>query len=311
MRTIVVHIPKGGYTKTTTSVNLAAGLALEEHYANPANPRRVLFITTDPQCDGTAIVSGRMWHNPALPITEYAPYAKTLSNILVDDIPPSPNEVIYTGMIPRLLERSNLDYIPVEKGALSETRIVLAKKGGKNKDVFLRKDVLFNLRDYLNTIQHLYAYCVIDTSADTDLLTISSFVAADYYICPVIPEGSCFRWLNEADSSYRKVVELLNKNLALLGYLPTKRTQSATAVNVLNSLRSKYNKLVFEPIRERQDLSTSISQGLDIFSFRPPANRTLGYISANESAEDYSVFVKAVIARIEHNGGVVGLPENG
>src|SRR5512137_119664 len=103
--TITIANEKGGVGKTTTAVNLAAGLALRLAQVNGA-AGRVLLIDMDPQ--GHALLSVAFGAHQAAP-------GDSLPALLTETPPPS---------IPRLLKRSanhpNLYYIPTHRAAMVE-----------------------------------------------------------------------------------------------------------------------------------------------------------------------------------------------
>src|SRR5690242_4698962 len=72
MRKIVIANQKGGVAKTTTAVNLAAGLALRE--------RRTLLIDMDPQANATFAVMGA--NPPRRSVYELLITDEILSNII-------------------------------------------------------------------------------------------------------------------------------------------------------------------------------------------------------------------------------------
>jgi chromosome partitioning protein len=284
MDVIVVANQKGGVAKTTTAVNLAAGLALVEYHARPKNPARVLLIDMDPQGNASSIVStGLFSDGPA------AAPAFTLANLLVDDNPPPLVDFLRNARIPTSIPQSNLDYMPINRAALAAAaqNLVSAEAGE------------FRLAEMIPQLENLYRFVVIDTRPAYDLLLLNALVAANALIIPVEVTGMGMASLPDMFATVQRVQKRLNRNLNLLGILPSKcNLHRSEAQMVYSALQNEYGDLLFEPIKERADVSVANTEGLDIFSYRPPRSQQDGFISSSVSVQEFGVFVNEVIRRL-------------
>jgi chromosome partitioning protein len=293
MQIIAIANQKGGQAKTTTAVNLAAGLAALEYYRKPAQPARVLFVTLDPQADGVAIVAHEMISEAepeavgAAP--RPAPSGKTMANLMIDDDPPPAVTLIRQARIPSIIPGPNLDYIPVDPAGMNNAMNTIVNVDARE----------YRLREALEPLERMYKYVVVDTPTTLNLLALTALTAADYFIVPMVPAGSNLRFFKDLEATVRRVNKRLNPNLRMLGILPSKAVLNrAEVINVLEEISGRYKDLMFEPICERADVQSAFSAGMDIFSYRPPRALSSGFISSNPAAQEFGRFVKEVSKRL-------------
>lgn len=186
MKTISLLNMKGGCGKTTTSINIASGLA-EAGY-------KTLLIDFDPQ-GNTTLSFGVL--EPEYTIDQ-----------LLDD----PNLTL-DALIPI---NSKLDMIASDLSlSLSETKIRMNDKAPQHN----------HLKRVINKIKNHYDYCIIDCPPILNLLTVNIIIASDVIIVPVTPEAYAVKGLNitidninqikenfELDLDYKVLITMKNRN---------------------------------------------------------------------------------------------------
>ncbi len=135
---------KGGVAKTTTAINLAAGLALEG--------RKVLLIDADPQTNTTQV-----FIHPDIEISQ----DKSLYDVLLNFTP--------LGRVISETRFPNLHFVPSHI-RLSGVDLELAN-ALDNRAARLKRAI--------DEIKEKYDYIVIDNPPSLGLVTINSFVASD------------------------------------------------------------------------------------------------------------------------------------
>ncbi len=183
-RIIAVANQKGGVAKTTSTLNLAAGLALRG--------KKVLVIDLDPQ-GGSGISIGVATDS----------LNKTVYNVLINDEVGFPDIIMKT-RFGFDLAPSNIDLA----GAEIELKQLLA-----SEQVLKRK---------LEEILDDYDYILLDCPPSLGMLTINALTAAKEVFIPMAMELLALRGLEMLSKTIGKIRAITNPELQYLGMLATK-----------------------------------------------------------------------------------------
>ena len=251
MKTIAVLNQKGGVGKTTTSTNTAAALA--------SAGRRVLVVDLDPQAHLTihlGIEPGSI---------DGGSYGVLIQSARLEE--------------QLLLTRPNLWLLPANidlVGAESELVSVLGRE--------------IILREALQSVEHLYDYCIIDCAPSLGLLTVNALAAADEVLIPLQPHFLALQGFGKLLQTVELVNRRINPGLRVTGILlcmfdsraSLPKEVKADIAKFLENARdsgSAWSAAQILPtcIRRNIKLAEAPSYGKSIFEYEPNCN----------GAEDY------------------------
>ena len=287
MKVLSVFNQKGGVGKTTTTINIGAAFALMMSHEVGAKeePGRVLIIDLDQQTHSEITLSGGFFGQRRQ--TGLGPYDNIAGLLMLDTTLPV-TDIIQTAEIP-LGARHNMDFIPSSKEKMPNVDSAL-----KNDPV----DGLFRLREILETLEPFYQYVVIDNPPGLSYLSINSLVGSTHVLIPCQLEAPSIESLSGALKTIQSVQRQHNRNLQLLGILPTMcdfRQQEQH--EFLDSLNKEYRNLVLKPISRRADVNYANSEGLDIFSFKP-SRKSSAMVSASPATQEFAQVAEEIRQRM-------------
>ncbi len=243
MRCIAVINQKGGVGKTTTTVNLGAGLARRGY--------RVLMLDMDPQANLTVHVDKR-------PDLE----GNTLTNLLVDDRPLE--ELVQTTNTPGL-------FVVPSDTSLAGVEQELANRIGR--ETILREA----LEKFAQ--QHAFDFLLLDCPPSLGVLSANALVAAEHVVIPMQAQYLSLQGMAKLIEVIQLVQKRLNPSLRVAMVLPCmvdSRTNLST--EVLREIEQHFGgQLARTRIRNNVKLAEAPSFGRTIFEHAPDSNGARDY----------------------------------
>jgi chromosome partitioning protein len=205
-RTIAVALRKGGSGKTTTALNLAAGLHLLG--------KRALLVDLDPQANAT-LAAG----------VDPATLPRHLGHLLMN------NGMAPAGVVTETA--FGLALLPAHPDLAQAERGLTAAQGGL-------------LRELLAPLAAAYDHIVLDTAPAESALTVNALAAADEVVIPLHAHYLALQGLAQALEQIEQVRDELNPRLAVAGILPTLvNTRTSLGRAVLEEVRRHYPALLY------------------------------------------------------------------
>lgn len=239
--TIPIINNKGGVGKTTTTVNLAAGLGQAG--------RRVLVVDLDSQGS--------------------ASFALGLDR---DDLEPSAAAVLFgetrASEVVRPTATQNVDVLTGSL-RLADANTKLSSTEGREK----------RLANGLSDVRARYDTILIDCAPSTSLLTINALVAADAFIIPVAPSYLSLEGIVSLGEVVKNVRMSLGEAAPVLGVLLTMVQRDDEQTNAIKEeVRNHYGGKVFDTeIRDDPAIEKAPTLGQSIFEYAPESRGAREY----------------------------------
>jgi len=240
-RVLAICNRKGGCGKTTTAVNLAAGLA------NRGNS--VLIVDADSQAHTTLSLGTRPGREADLASVLLSP--RTAPQALV----------------PTYL--SNLKLIPASKRLAA-----YEKKYGQ------RNDLLPRLNTALGGFNGQFDYVIIDTPPVLGHITVAALLSADEVIVPTQMHYLSMEGLAEMVTATARIGQMRGRHLPVSGVVPTffnERMRLSRAI-VSEITQQLGEKSILGPIRTNVALAEAPAYGQTVFQYDNRSNGAVDYM---------------------------------
>lgn len=220
---------KGGVGKTTTAINLGAGLGALE--------RRVLLVDCDPQANATRGLGART-------------AAPNLYHVLTGEA--ALEEAILPTGFP------NLDLVPSQRDLVGVEVEFVGETGWEKK-----------LKGVLAGVAGRYDTILLDCPPSLGHLTVAALTAADGVLVPLQCEYFALEGISELLATVKRIQASLNPRLAIAGILLTMYDDRTNlSKDVAEEIRSHFAEKVYDTVVPRNiRLAEAPSHGLPIFQY--------------------------------------------
>lgn len=234
---------KGGVGKTTSSINLAASLAVLEY--------RTLLVDADPQANSTSGIG----FDPRT-------IQSSIYECIINDLEPS-EAIVQT-------ETPNLDLLPAHIDLV-----------GAEIEMINLEEREFKMKKVLAKVKDEYDFIIIDCSPSLGLITINALTASDSVIIPVQCEYFALEGLGKLLNTIKIVQNRLNPDLEIEGILLTMYDVRLRLSNqVVDEVRSHFTDLVFNTIIQRNTrLSEAPSFGISVIMHDANSKGAINYLN--------------------------------
>ena len=244
---VAITNQKGGVGKTTTAINLAAGLSMKG--------LRTLLIDLDPQA------------NSSMSFLDVHGLERSVYDALVEKGVALADVIVPTGKTPNL--------------SIAPANIALAKVEAK---LVGEIDGIYRLKDALAPIVDRYEYVVIDTPPTLGLITVNALVAATHVLIPIQSSYFALEGTDDLLETIDKVKARANPQLQILGAVITlydKRTLMSR--DILGEIRKVFGDKIFKTtISKSVRLEESPAYRESIFTFAPKSSGAYEYYKLSE-----------------------------
>lgn len=253
-RVLAVVNQKGGVGKTTTAINLSAGLALEG--------LRCLLIDCDPQANSTGGFG----------------FARDEERDSTYDVLLGQATIAGASL---QTEIETLKLVPSSKNLI-----------GANVELIQVERRAYRLKDAVDAVREDYDYILLDCPPALDLLTLNSLVAADRLLVPMQAEYFALEGISELMNTLERVREAFNPGLEIEGVLLTMYDDRTNlAQQVTENLREFFKeKLLKTAIPRNVRLAEAPSYGKPVLLYDPKSRGAESYIQlTNELLQRHEV----------------------
>jgi chromosome partitioning protein len=249
-KVIAVANQKGGVGKTTTAINIAAGLA--------ASGQATLLVDGDPQGNATSGVGLKGQTAPG----------GTIYEALTSDDPGRTSDQF---LLPTAI--TNLTVVPATRD-LAGAEIELISMSARDR----------RLRAFIEPLRSRFRFIVIDCPPSLGLLTLNALVAADTVLIPLHCEYFALEGLADLVSTLRRVRVALNPSLDIEGVVLTMNDERTNlGQQVAREVREFFKDKVYRTVIPRNvRLAEAPSHGKPVLTYDPRSRGAEAYFALVE-----------------------------
>jgi len=239
---------KGGVGKTTTVINLAAGLSL--------NGKKILVIDLDPQGNATT----------GLGLSNVADTSKSIYGVL------NGKEEIQSS-----IQKTNFQNLDIVTSNVDLSGLEVETADDENRAYLLKT----KLTAYLNNSGRLYDYILIDCPPSLSLLTVMALVSSNSLLVPLQTEFFALEGLTQLMKTIERIKVNLNPQLEIQGILLTmydRRNKLSSQVE--DEARTYFKDKVYQTVIPRNvRLSEAPSHGVPVLIYDKSCPGSKSYYS--------------------------------
>lgn len=243
-KVISIANQKGGVGKTTTTINLAVGLADKN--------KKILILDLDPQGNASTGL-GHMASNRGL----------TLYDVLVDDV-----------LISKAQVKTNINNLWLVPSTTDLSSADIQMVNDKNRVIRL-KNALY----HIDLIKENFDFIFIDCPPSLSLLTVNAFAASDSVLVPLQSEFFALEGLSQLLLTIKNVREGLDSKLKIEGILLTmfdRRNKLSQLVE--KDVRDNLGDLVYKTVIPRNvRISEAPSHGQAVVHYDRNGKGSIAY----------------------------------
>jgi chromosome partitioning protein len=248
MKIISIINQKGGVGKTTTVINLAAGLTQLK--------KKILVIDLDPQGNATTGLG--------------------LSNM------ESSSDTIYAVLngqrsIAEVVKKTNFENLDIISSNVDLSGLEVETAGDLERAFILKS----KLTSYLNDSREFYDYILIDCPPSLSLLTVMALVSSSSLLVPLQTEFFALEGVTQLMKTIERIKSNLNPNLDIRGILLTmydKRNKLSSQVE--KEARDYFKDKVYQTVIPRNvRLSEAPSHGMPVLFYDKACSGSKSYFN--------------------------------